>query len=67
MEITERIQIAEDRAKDLKVSVAEICRRAGIDRSTWARWKDGSRKDAMISKWDAVEVALAAIAKERKQ
>jgi len=35
------VRMIEDRAKTIGLSIAEICRRAGIANSTFKRWKSG--------------------------
>lgn len=56
METKTRYRLAEERAADLGLSIEDMCKRAGIDRSTWTRWKNG--RDPMLSKWEAVQAAL---------
>lgn len=64
MEMKDRITVIEKRISDLGMTVAHVCRKAGIDRSTWARWKDGSRKGANLVTWESVQKVIEDAEKE---
>lgn len=51
------IREAEERARSAGLSIAELCRRAGIFQSTWTRWKSGATQPNFKS-WNAVIRAL---------
>jgi predicted transcriptional regulator len=42
MDTPNLILVTEDRARAAGLSIAEVCRRAGVYQSTWTRWKRGS-------------------------
>lgn len=48
--------------RDRKVSVAEMCREAGIAHSTWTRWKSGATAPNHKT-WQAVRAAVAMLTK----
>lgn len=41
MQVTETIADMDARLKAAGVSASEVCREAGVARSTWTRWKSG--------------------------
>ena len=47
----------EERAKTSGVNIADVLRRAKIDRSMWTRWKNG-KTVPRLDNWRAVEAAL---------
>ncbi len=56
--VTACIDDIEERLRAAKVSVARVCREAGIDRSIWHKWKfDGVMPRPAT--WNAVRAVLA--------
>jgi hypothetical protein len=53
MNIQQEIADIEQRLADAGESVGEYCKRAGINRSTWTRWKAGATAPNMRS-WQRV-------------
>lgn len=47
MNIQNQISEIEERAKGFGLSINELCKRAGIDRSTFTKWKSGKSKPNM--------------------
>lgn len=41
MTLLEQIAEIETKARDMGLTIDELCERAGIDRATWQRWKAG--------------------------
>jgi DNA-binding transcriptional regulator YiaG len=53
----ERIEEVEARAKQLGLSISDLCTAAEVHRATWQRWKAGKGKPD-IEQWGAVESLL---------
>ena len=58
MDIPAEIIEIEETARKQGEGIQAVLDRAGIDRSTWTRWKAGTTKPRLES-WLAVKVALA--------
>jgi transcriptional regulator with XRE-family HTH domain len=56
MNLSAEIAIIEDRIRDAGKSVSDLCRGAGIARSTWDRWKRGETAPNLAT-WGAVRDA----------
>lgn len=57
MDITAEINDIEAAARQRGESIQSVLDRAGLDRSTWTRWKSGATKPRLES-WMAVKTAL---------
>ncbi|MBS7789253.1 transposase [Roseococcus sp. SDR] len=56
----DQIAAVEAKLQSAGVSVSEVCRRAGIDRATWHRWKREGDKPRAAT-WARVEAVLAEV------
>jgi hypothetical protein len=54
----------ETRANKAGLKIAAVLREAGIDRSLWTRWKNGSVEPRLVS-WRAVEAAAEKLGLKR--
>ena len=57
MDIPTEIRAIETAAKQRGLNIQSILDEAGIDRSTWTRWKSGVTKPR-LENWMAVKVAV---------
>ena len=64
MSVPSQIQFIEKALADAGLSVRALCAHAGINQSTWTRWKAGSTTPNM-STWSRVEEAFERMANER--
>jgi hypothetical protein len=48
------------------VSIDEVLERAGVDRSTWTRWNNGSVTSPRFDSWAKVKDASAHLLKRKK-
>lgn len=55
---SDEVREFEERAKAAGISIADVLRRAEIDRSMWTRWKNGTTIPR-LDNWRAVERAAA--------
>ena len=60
MSTTDEITEFEAKAVAAGVRIADVLREAGIDRSMWTRWKNGTTVPR-LDNWRAVEGAFAAL------
>ncbi len=51
----------ETQLKELKLSVADLCRKAGIAQTTWGRWKRGEFEPRDATKKDVIEAYNALV------
>lgn len=58
MSTTEEILALEKQARSAGFRVADILRAAGVDRSTWTRWRNGVTSPR-LDNWKAVNKAVA--------
>lgn len=63
MEQAEQIASIEARLAAAGISVSEVCRRAGIDRTTWHRWKHAGDRPRSGT-WKRVEDVLGELLPE---
>lgn len=63
--ITEQINDIERRAKAAGVSMASLLSKAGLNESTWWRWKQG-KSSPLLSSLDKVSKAIYVVEAERK-
>lgn len=54
------VRRTEARAKELGLSVPELCRRAKVNRATWQRWKAG-KNWPNTKRWAAIEAVIAKV------
>jgi len=54
----------EQAAKKCGLPIAEMCKRAGINRATWQRWKSGVTSPTMRN-WDRVNDVVNAASKRK--
>jgi hypothetical protein len=57
LDVRDRIADVEARLLVARKSVAALCRLAGLNQTTWVRWKNGGR--AKAESWEKIEAALA--------
>lgn len=60
MSITDEITRFEAQVKADGLRIGDVLASAGVDRSTWTRWKAGTTKP-LLDKWRAVEAAAASL------
>lgn len=68
MNVPDQIKLYENRLKERGIRLRDVLDRAGVDRSTWTRWKGTSRKPPQLpsmSKWQAVEHEIEAALSRR--
>lgn len=63
--INEQINDIERRAKAAGVSMASLLAKAGLNESTWWRWKQG-KSSPLLSSLDKVAKAIYAVELERR-
>jgi hypothetical protein len=64
MTTSDAIRDIEVRLRGAKISVAAVCREAGIDRGTWQDWKRGEKRPRQDT-WQRVSAVLEARLGER--
>jgi hypothetical protein len=64
MATKDEVTAFEDRANDAGLTIAAILREAGIDRSLWTRWKNGTVEPRLVS-WRALEAAAEKLGMRR--
>jgi predicted transcriptional regulator len=60
--IVTKVLAVEEQAREMGISIDELCRRAKIDRATWTRWKSGAsvpRFDAWLRVEDVIGLTAA--------
>lgn len=58
MSIVDEITKFEESAKASGLQIGDVLEAAGVDRSTWTRWKSGKTKP-LLESWRSVEAAAA--------
>lgn len=66
MNLPNEIARMERELKEVGHSVADLCREAGINTSTWGRWKNNSFYPRM-KVWGDVEAAFSRLTKSQKE
>jgi hypothetical protein len=56
MNTAEEIAAFETRVSEARIKIADVLREAGIDRSMWTRWRNGTTVPR-LDNWRAVESA----------
>lgn len=64
MDVCEEIVRIEKALKRLRLPVAELLRRAGVDSSQWTRWKAG-KQTPLMSTWAKIAGAFDELMRER--
>lgn len=64
MTIQEQIAAIEAAVRGADKGIHDLCRRAGISRATWQRWKAG-KTSPTLQNWRSVEEAARAIQEGR--
>ena len=59
MNLRSEIAKRENRIKEIGVSLDDILEEAGVDRSTWTRWKNGAIGSPKLKSWSAIDQAIA--------
>lgn len=63
MHVHNAIQSVETALRERRISVARLCRDAGIAQTTWVRWKSGKFSPSAPA-WAKIEAALAPLVAE---
>lgn len=64
MSVPSQIRSIEQALADAGLSVRALCARAGVNQSTWTRWKAGSNTPNM-STWSRVQEAFESMINDR--